>query len=47
MKRRNVLVLLASGTVAAVALAVGKLFPSSDTQQSATADIPAATSQKK
>jgi len=45
MKRRNVLVLLASGTVAAVALAVGKLFPSSNTQQSGTTAIPSATSQ--
>ena len=45
MKRRNVLALLASGAVAAVALAVGKFFPSSNTQSPETATIPAATSQ--
>ena len=42
MKRRNVIVLLASGTVAVAALAVGKLFPSSNTQQSGTGAIPTA-----
>jgi hypothetical protein len=45
MKRRNVLALLASGIVAAVALAAGKFFPSSNTQPSGTAAIPTATSQ--
>jgi hypothetical protein len=43
MKRRNVLVLLASGTVAAAALAVGKFFPSSNAQQSETPAIPSST----
>jgi hypothetical protein len=45
MKRRNVLALLASGTVAVVALAVGKVLPSSDTQQSGRGTIPTAPSQ--
>jgi hypothetical protein len=45
MKRRNVLALLASGAVAAVALAVGKFFPSSNAQQSETAAIPSSTPQ--
>jgi hypothetical protein len=43
MKRRNVLALLASGTVAAVALAVGKFFPSANTQQPATETITPST----
>src|SRR5215469_5085558 len=43
MKRRNVLALLASGTVAAVALAIGKFFPSSNVQQSETAALPSST----
>jgi hypothetical protein len=45
MKRRNVLALLASGTVAAVALAVGKFFPSTNAQQSETAIIPSSSPQ--
>jgi hypothetical protein len=45
MRRRNVLVLLASGTVAAVALAVGKFFPSINAQQSASPAIPTSSPQ--
>src|ERR1700726_1136278 len=43
MKRRNVLVLLAAGVGSAVALAVAKFFPSSDTQPSGTAATTSST----